>query len=98
MTEAENLALACPRCNARKWKHVEAVDFQTGELAPLFNPRIHQWTEHFCWSSTDSVLIEPLTGLGRATVVLLDLNSTQHLAIRTLLRALSLHPPVGDVA
>jgi hypothetical protein len=92
-TELENLALACPRCNAQKWTHVEAADPASGVLVPLFNPRTQLWAEHFRWSASNSLLVEPLTPTGRATVALLELNSGQHLTVRQLLRALGLHPP-----
>ena len=96
LTKLANLALACPRCNARKWKHVEALDSETNEIMPRFNPRIHQWADHFRWSPMDSVTLEPISAIGRVTMVILDLNSSQHLAIRMLLRVLSLHPPVVE--
>jgi hypothetical protein len=92
-TVMENLALACPRCNSRKWKHREFVDPVTGQSVPLFNPRSQVWPEHFRWSESDPVIIEPLTPTGRATAALLDLNSDQHLAIRRLLVRLGMHPP-----
>ena len=94
-TALENLALACPRCNAEKWKHVEAHDTESGQFVPLFNPRLQKWTDHFQWSDADSIMIEPLTAIGRVTISLLDLNSSQHLAIRTLLRTLEMHPPTA---
>jgi hypothetical protein len=93
-TELENLALACPRCNAGKWKHVEARDAQTAQTVQLFHPRTQKWTDHFRWSAGDPTLIEPITAVGRATLGLLDLNSSQHVAVRSLLRILGLHPPV----
>jgi hypothetical protein len=98
LTELANLALACPRCNARKWKDVQALDYQTGEMAPLFNPRIHQWANHFRWAAADPALVEPISAMGRATVTLLDLNSAQHLAVRSLLKVLALHPPPADTS
>ncbi|MBI2808087.1 MAG: HNH endonuclease [Planctomycetes bacterium] len=97
LTELANLALACPSCNARKWKHVEAPDPETSAMAPLFNPRTHQWADHFRWSGTDLVRMEPITAIGRASVSFLELNSEQHLAIRALLHILGLHPPAARV-
>ena len=94
LTEFDNLALACPRCNAKKWKHVEAKDPMTGRLTLLFNPRIHVWSEHFCWSEADQTLIEPISAIGRTTLDFLDLNSAKHLTIRSLLKLLDLHPPI----
>ncbi len=59
-TEPENLALACPHCNARKWARVDWPDTDTGELVGLFNPRTQLWGDHFEWS--DSL---PPCSLGR---------------------------------
>ena len=39
-TVLENAALACPRCNGSKWKHIEGAVSASGEIVPLFNPRI----------------------------------------------------------
>src|ERR1022692_3663204 len=47
LTELANLALACPRCNARKWKHVKAPDADTGQMVVLYNPRGDRWSDHF---------------------------------------------------
>ena len=97
VTELANLALACPRCNARKWKYVEARDSDTGQMVAFFNPRIHQWIDHFRWSPTDFIVMESVSEIGRVTVAFLDLNSPHHMAVRTLLHVLSLHPPPSDV-
>jgi HNH endonuclease len=98
LTELANLALACPRCNARKWKHVKAPDADTGQMVALYNPRVDRWADHFRWSPTEPAAIEPLSDIGRATVAFLDLNSDQHLRIRALLIVLNLHPPNDDIA
>jgi hypothetical protein len=92
-TELDNLACACPRCNAQKWTHVEAQDVVSGNRVPIFNPRSQAWDDHFRWSQSNPVVLEPLTPTGRATVALLDLNSPQHLRVRQWLAALRLHPP-----
>jgi HNH endonuclease len=74
VTVRENLWLACTRCNDFKGDRTDAVDPQTGETVPLFNPRTQSWTEHFSWS-LDGTLIIGLTQIGRATVVALRLNN-----------------------
>ncbi len=84
------------RCNSRKWKYVEATDAGTGQVVPLYNPRTQKWTEHFRWSEVDSTQIEAISAVGRVTMVVLDLNSNQHLVIRSLNRILHLHPPAAD--
>jgi len=72
---------------------VEALDADTGQLVPLFNPRTQKWTDHFRWSNADSTVVEPITATGKVTVTVLDLNSSQHVAIRSLVSRLGLHPP-----
>jgi hypothetical protein len=92
-TLLDNLALACPRCNAGKWTRLEALDPVSSEVVRLFNPRTDGWSTHFRWSATDSVILEALTPTGRATLSLLDMNAPPHLSVRRLLRTLGLHPP-----
>jgi 5-methylcytosine-specific restriction endonuclease McrA len=72
-TTPENLAYACIGCNVRKSNKTHAPDPIDGESAPLFNPRLQRWSDHFCWSS-DTFLIVGLTPTGRATVSALSLN------------------------
>jgi HNH endonuclease len=70
--EPENLALACRRCNERRYNFTAGIDPQTGETS-LFNPRQQQWLEHFMWSP-DGQRIIGKTAIGRATCNRLDLN------------------------
>jgi hypothetical protein len=93
-TDLNNLAMACPRCNSRKWKWTSAVDPDSHTTVPLFNPRTDVWAEHFRWSETGPEVLEALTPTGRATLMFLDLNSTQHVAIRRWLILLGQHPPL----
>jgi hypothetical protein len=78
-TVAENLALACIRCNARKGPNLSGVDPQTGLVTTLFNPRTQQWAEHFRWNGT--VLIG-LTDRGRTTIDVVGINSPVRVAAR----------------
>ena len=82
-TELANLALACFHCNRRKGPNVASVDPETGQVVPLFNPRVHQWSEHF---RVEAPRILPLSQIGRATVELLRLNSPERLLVRQALR------------
>lgn len=82
-TASGNLALACPRCNAHKWAAVSAVDPETEQRAPLFDPRQQVWEEHFQWSG--SAEIEGRTPCGRATVARLKMNNPEIVAIRRVL-------------
>ncbi len=52
--QIENLALACRRCNERRYNFIVGIDTETQEEIPLFNPRQHQWAEHFIWTA-DSI-------------------------------------------
>ena len=58
---------------------IASVDPRSGELVALFNPRKHEWREHFCLQGG---LITPLTSVGRATVNLLQLNLSDRVEIR----------------
>jgi 5-methylcytosine-specific restriction endonuclease McrA len=47
--DINNLALACRRCNERRYNFVIGVDPETQETVPIFNPRLQRWVEHFIW-------------------------------------------------
>jgi hypothetical protein len=88
----ENLAFACQGCNNHKHTKREAVDPQTGNLAPLFNPRRDRWRDHFAWSA-DGTLVIGLTPTGRTTVEALHLNREGVVNLRRLLFQVGQHPP-----
>ena len=88
-TEADNLCLSCPECNACKGSDIGSLDPATKRLTPLFNPRVQRWSEHF---RLNEVEIEPITPEGRVTVFLLRLNSPEWVAERTLLIRLNRYP------
>jgi hypothetical protein len=73
-TVRENLWLACTRCNDFKGDRIDAVDSETGETVPLFNPRTQIWSEHFTWSP-DGTMIIGVTPIGRGAVIALRLNN-----------------------
>jgi len=56
-----------------------AIDPDSGEEVPLFNPRVQQWAEHFRW---EKEIILGLTPVGRATISALQLNRPLIVAIR----------------
>ena len=76
---AENLALACPRCNAFKGPNLAGVDSQTEQIVRLFNPRSDSWDEHF---EIDGALLRGITSIGRATVEVLQMNEPQRVKLR----------------
>jgi HNH endonuclease len=69
----DNLALACRRCNERRYNFITGIDPETQIELPLFNPRNQIWSDHFIWS-VDSLRIIGTTAIGRATCNRLDLN------------------------
>ena len=91
----DNLALACFRCNRQKSDRLTHFDPVTSEEIPLFNPRRHEWNEHFIWSA-DARLIIGLTPVGRATIDRLKLNEERTINIRAGDFAVGRHPPAGD--
>ena len=82
--DPENLALACPDCNAFKGPNLTTVDPQTDAVIPVFNPREQVWDEHFAMQGPQVV---GLTPTGRATVRLLNMNEEQHMEMRAELLA-----------
>ena len=100
-TDSENnLALACHRCNGRHYNFIEGIDPDSQTTVPLFNPRLHQWSDHFVWSA-DGQEILGTSPIGRATIERLDMNDTRHddgsiqRARRLWIRG-GWHPPAQD--
>lgn len=93
--ELDNLALACCRCNERRYNFVAGIDPETQEIVPIFNPRQQKWQER-------GVVIEGTTLIGRVTCIRLDLNDTRYPendSIRETRRfwiKTGLHPPADD--
>ena len=91
--DLDNLAFACHNCNNRKQDTNTATDPETGNLTPLYHPRQHSWHTHFRWSE-DAFTVEPLTAIGRATMLRLQLNRVGAINVRRALLALGEeHPP-----
>ncbi len=88
----ENLWLACPMCNSHKADRFAAVDPESGELAPLFNPRIETWKDHFEWSQ-EGTIIYGKSPKGRATVDTLNMNHPDIVNARRLWVEAGWHPP-----
>lgn len=79
ITDADNLAFTCWRCNRYKGTDLGSFDPQAGAFSFLFNPRTQQWAEHFTFEGTTIV---GLTPEGRTTIKLLQINSEERLAER----------------
>jgi hypothetical protein len=98
--ELDNLALACRRCNERRYNFMTGADPETGVESPLFNPRQQKWSEHFIWS-VDALRIIGKTSCGRATCSRLDLNDERREEpfiqnARQQWVIAKLHPPEDD--
>jgi hypothetical protein len=93
-TLLDNLALACPHCNAHKWAHTSALDPLSRETVPMFNPRTQTWTDHFHWSTQELGVLEGTTPCGRATITQLQINDPEMVEIRRLLATLGLFTEV----
>ena len=66
-----NLALACARCNRYKGADFMAFDPDTQQPIPLFNPRAHNWNDHF---TLQQARLIGLTLTGELTLKLLRIN------------------------
>lgn len=81
-TTADNLALACWRCNRYKGTNLASIDPDTGHREFLFDPRRDRWSEHF---KVEEAKIIGITAVGRATATLLRFNSRDRLEVREAL-------------
>ena len=88
-TVENNLALACVSCSLRKAVRQTAVDPQTGQDEPIYNPRRQNWSDHFRW---DGVQLVGTTATARATISALRLNRPIILAIRAEEILIGRHP------
>ncbi len=92
--ERSNLAASCYRCNEFKGAKTEALDPETQQLVPLYNPRDQDWLAHFIWGNGGTHVIG-ITPIGKATVIALRLNNDNIVAARSIWLEFSWHPP-GD--
>jgi hypothetical protein len=98
----DNLALACRRCNERRYNFMDGLDPETQEVVPLFNPRQQDWADHFIWIG-EGMIVGGITPIGRATCNRLDLNDMRYpetdsiRATRRLWLQTGLHPPLSDL-
>ena len=81
--------LSCLPCNRYKGSDLTSIDPITKEITPLFNPRSHNWLDHFQLNEGDII---GLTSIGRTTIFLLKLNESKRLLIRQALSLQQLYP------
>lgn len=79
---AENLALACDRCNLHKGPNLTGIDPLTDSVVLLFDPRKDGWDEQF---EVREALIVGKNPVGRATVELLQMNAWRRRQLRAAL-------------
>jgi hypothetical protein len=78
-TRGGNLCLACFACNNHKGPNLSGIDPNTGKIVQLFNPRRHSWHRHFRW---DGPVLVGRTAIGRATVIVLEINLDYRVDLR----------------
>jgi hypothetical protein len=88
--ETDNLCFACFTCNAYKSHDLAGVDPITGQITPLYHPRLQMWAEHF--ELQDNMQINGLTAIGRTTMRVLQLNLDERIELRQTLAKLGEYP------
>jgi hypothetical protein len=91
-----NLCLSCGLCNRYKGARLNGLDPHSNKPVDLFNPRLHDWYDHFAWEE-GGIYIVGLTACGRATVQALQLNNDVAVTVRQHWVAAGWYPPaLGD--
>ena len=83
--DPSNLALACDRCNLYKGPNLTSIDPETSAIVPLFHPRKDNWNAHFAFHGPRIIGLSPR---GRATIQLLNINTTRRVQLRVELKAI----------
>ena len=86
-----NLALSCRSCNIHKTDRLTGFDETTQTEVRLFHPRRDRWEEHFRMEP-ETASIQGMTAVGRATVMLLQMNNSIQLAARSRWLQIGLFP------
>ncbi len=89
--EPDNFAWSCGGCNGHKGACIAVPDPLSGEVAALFHPRQHAWSDHFAWSA-DGFTVGGSTPTGRASVQRFQLNRAEVQLLREMLFQLRRHP------
>lgn len=89
-TRAGNLCLACFACNNHKGPNISGIDPKTRKIVKLFNSRRHSWHRHFRW---DGPVLVGRTAIGRATIIVLEINLDYRVDLRQGLIDEGVFPP-----
>jgi len=69
----------CFYCNSFKGPNISGVDPDSGQIVPLYNPRVQMWSRHFQW---DGPKLIGKTRSGRVTIYVLNINHEFAVAVR----------------
>ena len=94
VTSTENLAFSCMGCNGYKQDKTEAYDPFSQSIVALYHPRVHLWKDHFVWNIEFTHLI-PLSGIGRISIIELQLNRAGVVNLRNILLITGQHPALS---
>src|SRR5579871_1762272 len=89
-TRAGNLCLACFACNNHKGANLSGIDPKTKKIVKLFHPRRHKWHRHFHWNGP---ILVGRTPIGRATILVLEINLDYRVDLRQGLIDEGVFPP-----
>ena len=64
--------MGCFHCNVYKGTNLSGIDPESGQVVPLFHPRMQTWAEHF---AVRGAMVVGITPTGRATVAALRMNT-----------------------
>lgn len=88
-TVLSNLAYACPICNSNKGPNIGTVLEDEETFIRFFNPRKHNWGEHF---EIQDGQILPKTPIGAGTIKILNFNDIEFVLERLELIDAGLYP------
>ncbi len=88
--DADNLCLACLKCNSFKGSNVAALDPATGEATKLYDPRHQQWDEHF--QINPDATLTGISPEGRTTIIVLRINEVSRVKQRRIAMSLGEYP------
>jgi hypothetical protein len=71
-------AMGRDRCNLHKADRISVTSSVNGDVIPLFNPRLDDWSNHFEW---DDYTLVSKSEIGRVTIQALDLNHDRRIRI-----------------